>query len=85
MRTLHSDHRKVITLFHDDVEVIGVLADPGEVLITCTGIDYQAVPVIIHVVHDEVIDDTAAFIQHTAVKCLAALRQFGNIVRQQVL
>ena len=55
-RTLYRQHRQIAPLQQPDVEIDGVRADPGQVLVARAGVDHQAEMVVGNMVGDQVVE-----------------------------
>ncbi|MNV39035.1 hypothetical protein D3C71_1306000 [compost metagenome] len=82
-RALHGDDGQVFALGDLHLEGGGLLTDPGQVLFAGGGVDHHAEEVIGQVVHDQVVDDPAARVEHARVQRLAGGLELVHRVGQQ--
>jgi hypothetical protein len=62
----------------------GLLLDPGEILGASGGVNHQPEVRLVKEVHDQVVDDATALVQHARVQRLAGDLQLVDAVGQQV-
>ena len=60
-----------------------LLAQPREVLVARAGVDDHAIPLVVDVIDDQVVDHPAVVAQHARVQRLAGLRELGDVVGEQ--
>ena len=80
---LHGDHREFRARLDRDAVTRRHLAQPLEVLVARAGVDDHAIPVVVHVVDNQVVDHTTVLAQHAGIERLAGLRQLGDVIGEQ--
>jgi len=80
---LHRDHREIEARLDGYAVATRVGAQPLEVLVARAGVDDHPVPLVVHVVDDQVVDHAAVLAQHARVERLPALRELRHVVREQ--
>ena len=85
LRALDREHGEIGALGHFDAEWLRVASDPEQVLVARRGIHHRAEGALREVIHDEVVDDAAALVQHAAVERPAGRFELRHVVGEQLL
>jgi hypothetical protein len=84
VRSLHRDHREIVARCdREPAEFLGRRVHPRHVLVARGGVHHHAEPLVIHVIDDEIVDDTALGGKHAAVKRLALRFELVDVIGQQ--
>jgi len=84
-RPLHRQHGEIVAARDIDIEALGPIPHPVEILVRSRRIHHRPVALRRQVVADQIIDDTATRVQHAAVEGAAGLAQLVDVIGEQVL
>ena len=80
IRSLDSNHGKVIAYRHRQIEVCRLFLDPDQILFSGSGINDHAIEIVVQEIHNQIVDYAALFVEHAGIQRLALLLEASNIV-----